>query len=132
MMVFLSVTTIACKDDDEAFGPPQPPEGNWPVRLSFDVDNQALVFDSVLYTNAAGNNYGIHLLQFYLSGFEFTDASGEKFSSDTVVYADARDPSTLTFNLKGIPQGSYTGLTFLSGWIPHTTPAIVLRLTWPI
>ncbi len=138
MLVLLSITAIACQDDDDEFGPPKAPTGNWPVRLSFHIDNQPLIFDSVLYTNAAGNNYGIHLLQFYLSDFEFTDASGNKFNSDTVVYADARYPETLVFNVEGIPPGSYTGLSFrigmdslhnMSNCLPPTM--INMNMAWP-
>jgi hypothetical protein len=128
-----------CKDDDDdEYGPPQPETGYWPVRLSFRVDNLPLLFDTVLYTNAAGNIYSVHQLQFYLSAFEFTDVSGQKFKSDTVIYADARDLQTLSFDLKGIPAGSYTGVSFMVGMdsvhnVSNCLPAnmVNMNMGWP-
>ena len=139
LLFILAISATACKDDsDDEYGPPLAPTGHWPVRLSFRIDNQPLLFDSVIYTNAAGNSYSVHQLQFYLSGFEFTDVSGAKFSSDTVIYADARDLQTLNFELHDIPDGSYTAVSFRVGMdsahnVSNCLPAnmVNMNMAWP-
>ncbi len=114
-LLFILVLLItACKKDSDS---PEPaPVVNEPtVTLSFAVDNQALLFDSILYTNAAGNNYSVTRLQFYLSAFEFENTDGTFTKFDSVIYVDALINKSPAFSVPKLPFGNYKSLKFLIG-----------------
>lgn len=115
--VFLAVYVIlilsACKKTDNTTAQPVviPPT----VSLSYSVDNRSLQFDTIKYTNAAGNIYSINRLQFYLSAFEFENMDGTISKYDDVFYVDARTNTNRSFTFSNLPNGNYKRIKFLIG-----------------
>lgn len=105
------LTFISCKDDDDK---PEPPVNSVTFQLSYHVDNEPLVFDTLRYQNKAGNLYSVTRLQYYISNLVFLRQGGEE-EREIVQYVDAEVPSSNTFHITGLPQGTYTGLRFLVG-----------------
>lgn len=103
--------SYACKKNTDEASPTK--TGSLVLKIDYKVDNKSLLFDSIIYTNAAGNNYSISRLEYYLSGFVFESESGELISLDKAIYWDARNPNT--FLLSNIKLGNYKGLQFNIG-----------------
>lgn len=102
----------ACKKEDNTTPPVIPVTT---VVLGFAVDNSSFLFDTIAYTNAAGNKYSVSRLQFYLSAFEFENTDGTLSKFDTVCYVDAGVSSSKSFALSNLPAGNYKRMKFLIG-----------------
>lgn len=72
------------------------------IHISFrhKVDDEIVMLDTIRYRNAAGNDYSIERLKYFVSNFEF---QGKKatIATDDVFYVDMDDTETYTFE---IPQ----------------------------
>lgn len=116
--LFLAVSGIlffnACtKNEDNAAAPPDAKTPT--VSLSFGVDSRSFLFDTIKYFNAAGNNYGVTRLQFYVSAFEFENTDGVVSKFDDVFYVDARTYTNKSFTFSNLPYGNYKRIKFLIG-----------------
>lgn len=115
--LLLAAAIQSCKKDKED-EQPQPQPQYVSVNLSFECDGAALVKDQFNYTNAAGNNYSVNRLQFYLADFTLRKTDGTEVKSDEVVYVDCFANKNLSFNLSKIPQGTYDRIKFCIGLPP--------------
>lgn len=134
-ILVLSVLFTACKKDKDT---PPPVENKPTLTLGFSVDNQALEFDKIQYKNAAGNNYSVTKLLFYISAFEFEKNTGEKVLLNNVFLVDARDLQKVSFTLPNLPFGDYKSVKFLIGLdslhnidngLPNTLDNV--NMAWP-
>jgi hypothetical protein len=110
MIVFFS----ACKKDDEALPTPVPPN-NLNFSLSYEVDGQAAVADTILYTTDAGYPYSVVSLRYYLSEITLIKSDGTPVAIKAYHYASLTDATTKTFSISAPPQGSYKGISFNIG-----------------
>jgi hypothetical protein len=69
----------------------------------------------MIYVNDAGNPYMVDQLLYYVSDITFHKANGMSWTDPAVHYIDVRDPSTLSFDLAGVPAGQYSSCTMLLG-----------------
>lgn len=104
--------------------------------VSYTVNGQPLVFDTVVYSNLANNKFIVTRLFYYLSALKtFTGTEQNSFSD--IIYLDAskRNESWLVNN---VPTGNYQSLSFLigldaahniSGSLPNTMDNI--NMAWP-
>ena len=136
LVVAFCVTASGCSVDDDA--PMGPASGS--VAVNFDhavgiIPLQLGVFD---YTNAAGNNYSVEHLEYFVSDIRLHNANGTTFGVDDVHYRSADDNTTRGYTVPGVPNGTYTAVTFVFGlnanWnvsngLPASTPAGGLE--WP-
>lgn len=127
---------FSCKKDKE--DDPQPQQEYVSVNLSFECDGAPLEKDQFNYTNAAGNNYAVNRLQFYLSDFSFRKTDGTEVKSDEVIYVDYFANKNLSFNLTQIPKGAYDRVKFciglppaqnITGALPNTLDNV--NMAWP-
>ena len=130
--LLLTVLFIGCNDEK----PVQQIAGS-KISVGHKVNGAALVKDTIVYKNAAGNSYSISRVEYYLSGFTFQNTKGEKYVSDSVFLVNAFNPVN-EFQFIGIPVGDYTNLSFyigveptknLSGALPPTIEN--LNMAWP-
>ena len=107
------------------------------LTISHNVSGSFLIYDSLLYYNAAQNLYSVTRVEYYLSGFTFRKDYGEHYIAQDVLYLNAFDESN-DFKIKGIPEGEYSGLSFyigvdpkynISGALPSTMEN--LNMAWP-
>lgn len=128
-------THTGCKKDKTT----EPEVKNIPVvSLSFSVGGNSLAFDTIKYTNAAGNNYSVTNLQCYLSAFEFENSAGVVYKYTDVIYVDAKNDTNKSFSFPTLPLGNYVRLNFLIGLdsIHNTENALPItvendNMTWP-
>lgn len=85
------------------------------LAVNHKVDGQALQYNMYNYTNAAGNNYEVTALRYYLSNFVFRNSDGTMYTDPGIYYIDANDASTTTLHIPELPYGSYTGVSFNVG-----------------
>jgi len=109
-LIFLFVVVFsACKKDE-----------NTEIQLSFTfnhtVDGAAVEFDQIKYSNAFGNEYSVSTLKYFVSDITMHSNEGTSITFNDVHYVDARDNSTLTYNLPAkVPAGNYTSVSFIYG-----------------
>jgi hypothetical protein len=120
LVVLLAVSFIfiaGCKHHDDDI--PLAETGNITFKFLQYVDGQPLLKDSMMYVNAAGNQFEINQLMYFIS-----DVTLYKSDGTTKVIDDAKDinyididmPSTLIWNIyDSIPAGAYDSITFIFG-----------------
>lgn len=114
------------------------PTGSLQTTITYNIDGQPLLYDTLLYQNEAGNNYGINKLNYYLSGFRFKKANGTVYNSAEMFYIEAFTPATNQFTFNELPSGDYTQLSFYVGLdsvhnLTDALPATLenINMAWP-
>jgi len=101
------------------------------------LSNKQLFWDSLMYQNAAGENYSISRLQYYISHLRFFKNTQLVYFLDTVFYVDAMFNNQILLNK--IPAGAYDSMAMyigvdpthnIHGKIPATAENIAMQ--WPI
>lgn len=95
-------------------------------------------WDTVKFQNAAGNKYGVHTLNMYISNIVMKTIDGKKYTSKKIFYLDPLMSTKNKFSLDSIPPGNYTELTFNIGIdsLRNKTFALTsttdnLNMAWP-
>ena len=91
--------------------------------LRFEIDHMVqhvpLDVDNMIYTNAAGNQYEISEIQWFISDVSLVDAEGQIYSlsnSDWVHYIDTDLPETHSWTIMdGVKPGEYKMIKFVFG-----------------
>lgn len=100
---------FACGNKDET--------GNVTVKFTFSVDGEALQQNQMIYTNAAGNQYEVDEVKYFISDVVFY-ASGNRRAiiDEKCYYVDADIASTQTWVLNDLmPVGQYDSIRFIFG-----------------
>ena len=86
------------------------------VTVHFDhtVAAAALEPESILYTNAAGNEYGVTRLEYIVSGIALETAGGQRVELAAFHYRNAFLSATRNVSAQ-VPGGTYTALRFTFG-----------------
>ncbi|MCU0435811.1 MAG: hypothetical protein MUC87_20295 [Bacteroidia bacterium] len=90
------------------------------VRISLKnmVGNDSMIIGNapIRYQNAAGDSFSIRMYKYYISNVKLTDNNGNTWSEpDSYHFVDAAFPATNTFDITGVPAGTYVSMTFLIG-----------------
>jgi hypothetical protein len=85
------------------------------VSFAFQVDGQVLEQDVRKYVNAAGNQYEVNEVMFFISDIKLYKTDGSVVVRDRIHYVDIDVPSTLDWDLGMIPQGAYEVVSFTFG-----------------
>lgn len=112
LTILLTTAMISCKKEKQNVIPP-PTYGDVVITMGYHVDGKPLYLDSIMYTNEAGNRYSVTRLQYYISRVCFYKAGAVQYSSDTIVYADAK--YSQTFLLANVPAGIYDSISCYIG-----------------
>ena len=92
--------------------------GNLVLHFSHTVDSQPVQFDQLIYTNAAGNQYQVNEVKYFISNFYLIDSEGEFekiYKNDGIHYVDCSLPQTLNWNINKIRHKKYTAISFIFG-----------------
>jgi hypothetical protein len=118
MLVSVSLVFISCKKDPEVTEPDQD-YGRIVLKFTHHVSNQPLITDSIYYLNAAGNNYGVQEIQYFISDITLNKATGGTYTitdKNGIHYIDTDIPSTHTWNVAdAIPATNYSSVSFTFG-----------------
>lgn len=108
------------------------------LTLNYKVDGIPFIFDSIIYTNNAGNTYEVTRLEYYISNITFHSTSTKDFAPGKIVYVNAQMPLTNSIIIDSVPKGQYNYITFnigidtvhnISYSLPNTNENI--NMAWP-
>lgn len=98
------------------------PTGNLALTFSASVDGQPLQQDTCIYHNAAGNQYAVTEVQYFISNVRLHKSDGSEYAitaNNGAHYVDADIPGTLQWLPNDeLPSGDYTSITFHLGLVP--------------
>ena len=97
---------------------PEPAQGKIGFTFNHVVEGNPVVFDTMIYQNAAGNQYLVNEIQYFVSDFTLWQ-NGHGLMLDKwedIHYVDTDIPDTWSYQpADDIPEGSYDSLTFIFG-----------------
>ncbi len=92
------------------------------LALAFDhrVNNKTIALDTNYYTNAAGNQYWLNEIKYFISSLHLYKNDGTKIEinqNDGIHYVDLFYENTLAWNIsQNIPEGLYDSIGFVFGF----------------
>lgn len=115
---FLTLTLLTflsgCRDKEE-----KPAETVLKLKFSHSVAAQSLIINNLMYLNAAGNEYEVTEIMYFVSDIKLYHQDGrviEPATWDDIHYNDTNLPETLEWTVgNSIPEGIYDSLTFTFG-----------------
>jgi len=116
LVIFLCLAS-ACK---RGSGPvPETPSGTIQFSIEHRVDGALLELNDLVYTNAAGNEYLVSDLMYFISDITLYRNNGTHIvigAQKDIFYIDERIPTTKTIQFADkIPAGTYDSITFIFG-----------------
>ena len=100
-----SLIFTACKKDN-------PISTNLTINFTQTVDGVDLTTNTMIYTNAAGEDYSIQTLKYLISDITLHADDGNTLLLDEVHFIDISDASTFRFTYQDVPNNSYTAISF--------------------
>jgi len=119
LLVLLMIPAImaSCKKNGEAV--PGEPSGTIVFSMDHKVDGQPLEQNELIYTNAAGNEYLVTDLKYFISDITFYRNDGIRKvigNPKDIFYVDENMPATKTISFADrILAGTYDSITFIFG-----------------
>ncbi|MDG2264172.1 MAG: hypothetical protein P8L19_03870 [Flavobacteriales bacterium] len=110
--IFLTLTVIAiiftsCEKD-------KPIATDITINFTHTVDGSDLITNSMIYTNAADENYDVQTLKYLISNITLHDDLGYTVLKD-IHFIDISDESTFSFTIKDIPNNNYYAISYTMG-----------------
>lgn len=113
----ISFALVSCNDDDE---PTVDPTTKGSLTIEFDnvVGDRDLALNTATYKNAAGENFTVSKLNYYVSNIKLLMADGSSYvvpqdSSYFLIREANAESQEVTLN--NVPAGEYTGVQFVVG-----------------
>lgn len=111
--IFATVTIISCHKEDEIG-----PNDKNSISIEFDnrIGDQKLVLGTTKAKNAAGEEFTVTKLNYFVSNIALKKENGEvvKFP-DQYFLVRQSEANSLNITLKDVPAANYTGLTYTIG-----------------
>lgn len=110
-LLTLSATVTSCDDDDS------PSLGEVEMEFENVAGNAAVQLNSTTpYTTAAGDQFTITALRYYISNIKLKKADGSEFVQRESYYLiDQGIENSHKFTIPNVPLGDYNGVTFTIG-----------------
>lgn len=92
------------------------------VTMLFDhlVDGNKVQLDNLIYKNALNQDYSIKTIKYFISGVRFHRLDQQSVELNDIHFVDIRDTESLSYVFEQkIPQGAYTGISFVYGLSPE-------------
>ncbi len=116
-LIFLVGILSACKKDDKTT--PPSPSGKIIFSINHQVNGEPLTENDLIYTNAAGNEYLITEVKYFISDITFYKNDGSKKvigNWKDIFYVDENIPETKTIRFfDKILAGTYDSITLIFG-----------------
>lgn len=115
LLLLVLIGFSACED------PTETPETSQHIKLNFlhHLNNEPLKFDTMMYTNAAGNEYLVNEIQWFISDVQLSREDGSEILLDQwkdIHYIDTDLPESQSWEVfDELPAGDYTGISFTFG-----------------
>ena len=114
--VILIVSVISCnkKNDTQAVN-----SGKLEFYFDHQIDGLNIDFDTLMYSNAAGNQYMVNEIQYFVSDITLYKSDGSSLLLDAwkdIHYVDTDLPETRGYAIQDvIPPGNYDSISFTFG-----------------
>lgn len=112
----LALTTVlvaGCKKDSD---PVASPTGVFSIELENAVGTRGLNLNMDTYTTAAGDQFTVSTFKYYLSNLKLSKADGSAYAlPNTYFLVDQAKADSQHLDLKDVPAGDYTSLSFVVG-----------------
>lgn len=116
LALLLATGLYSCKDEDV-----KPNTSGELATLSIQFDNIAgernLQLETGTYTNAAGEQFSVSTLQYFISNIKVRNSSGEEYTvpqDSSYFLVRESDPASQFLKVK-VPEGDYSAITFTVG-----------------
>jgi hypothetical protein len=112
-IIFLIITLISL-----AASCHEQKEGTLEINFTHTIDGEPVQFNELIYTNAAGNQYRIDEIKYFISKLTLINDKGEPIEiiqDEGIHYVDCSAKKTLRWKIEDIPQGKYIGISFVFG-----------------
>jgi hypothetical protein len=110
----LTVGFLACQRNEGA----TPATGSLAITFNNVVGSQDLALNTGTYQNAAGEQFTVALLNYFVSNIRLKRADGSEYvvpqDSSYFLIREA-DPASQVVTLRSVPVGDYTSLTYMIG-----------------
>lgn len=122
---------------------PDPPEPAGKLIFEFDhrIDGAVIDFDTIMYMNAAGNQYGVNEIQYFITDVTLYNDEGGSYLIDAwkfYHYVDSDIPATLTWKVfDSIPVANYDSIAFTFGFTAQRNESFMFvnppenGMVWP-
>lgn len=119
VIVLLAVLGIAaCKKDDDKKVTPDPEPTTGTVKLEFfnRVGSSNLNLGNQWYKNENGDSFTVSKFNYYISNIKLNGEGGAMFTeTESYHLIQQADMSSMSFDLKEVPSGKYSSITFTIG-----------------
>jgi len=111
--LILSLLFVACQKDEVA------PTGQSTLSIQFDniVGDKNLQLNTGSYTNAAGEDFKVSMLRYFISNIKVTSTAGVEYSvnQDSSYFLVAEDDAASQFLKVKVPVAEYASISFVLG-----------------
>ncbi len=91
-------------------------KGSFTIEFENKVNGVPLVLNTQNYQNSNGESFNISTFKYYVSNIRLTKADGSFYTiPESYFLIDAAKLSSLLNNIKDIPAGDYTKISFIIG-----------------
>jgi len=120
-LALAAISLTSCKDDVPA---PGAPTGEFTLHMDNGVSNAgptgtgfaSLVLNSASYKNAHGDDFTVNSFRYYISNVKLLKADNSSYAvPDSYFLVDHAVPASLDLNMKNVPVGDYTAVSFVVG-----------------
>lgn len=116
--IFIAIFFIQCDNDDDDNGSPkdnQEQTGTINMSLNHEVNNQDLAYDTMLYKNEAGEDFGVTKLEYIITELRLYKGENDFEEISFSHYANPKQAATQNLTIKDVPAGDYNRVTFRFG-----------------
>ena len=93
----------------------KPTQTDLTINFTHTVDGIELTTNSMIYTNAAGENYDIKTLKYLISDITLHADDGNTLLLDEVHFVDISEESTFSFTIEDVTNNNYTSISYTMG-----------------
>ena len=117
ILTVIVLVSTSCKKDT-------PTATDITVNFTHTVDGSDLIANSMIYTNAAGEDYSVQTLKYLISDITLYPEDGSWGSGlvlKDIHFIDISDESTFSFTYNDVPNNNYTALQYTMGLVNDST-----------
>ena len=107
----------------------EPQTGSVNFMIDYLVDDQPLVFDTIQYTNDAGNTFSVTKIEYFISDITLIDELGNESYFDDVFYMNPRLNESFQVILTDVELKDYASMRFHVGLNSDTNKTDYLPAT---
>ncbi len=118
ILILFVIPVFLAASCDRTTPPDDQEYGKLTLKFKHQVDDKPIVFDTLMYVNAAGNPYLVNEIQYFISDVRLWKA-GKALLLDgfeDIHYVDTDLPETWNYRLADdVPEGEYDSVNFVFG-----------------